>query len=112
MPVFRKVLSALSGRQAAAATPEPPRSPPRLQSPGFEWFYDFQPCINGDLKTTHLKTTQSETFGDRVFFLKQPVRDSGDDTPPETGSAVPAAGKTSRGKGDEDAGDMEPQPQT
>ncbi|MGI9413111.1 MAG: ATP-dependent zinc metalloprotease FtsH, partial [Hyphomicrobiales bacterium] len=43
---------------------------------------------------------------------KQPVRDSGDDTPPETGSAVPAAGKTSRGKGDEDAGDMEPQPQT
>ena len=69
-----------------------------------------------DLHTIANGLLEYETLsGDEIKGLlagKQPVRDSGDDTPPETGSAVPVAGKASRGKGDEDAGDMEPQPQT
>jgi cell division protease FtsH len=43
---------------------------------------------------------------------RQPVRDSGDDKPTETGPAVPVAGRAVRGSSDEDTGDMEPQPQT
>jgi cell division protease FtsH len=42
---------------------------------------------------------------------KQPVRDSGDDTPTETGSAVPTSGRAVRGDDSPDTGGMEPQPQ-
>jgi len=43
---------------------------------------------------------------------RKPSRDQGDDTPPSRGSAVPAAGahKKKPGKGEPDAGGMEPQP--
>jgi len=44
---------------------------------------------------------------------KAPTRDSGDDTPPSRGSAVPSAGAQKKKKGgeDPDTGGMEPQPQ-
>ena len=45
---------------------------------------------------------------------KAPTRDSGDDTPPSRGSAVPSAGaqkKKKKGGEDPDTGGMEPQPQ-
>jgi len=53
--------------------------------------------------------------GDEIKELlagKPPSRDSGDDTPPSRGSAVPAAGASKAGKkgSEPDAGDMEPQP--
>ncbi len=53
--------------------------------------------------------------GDEIKELlagKQPSRDSGDDTPPSRGSAVPTTGATARnGKDDApDTGEMEPQP--
>ncbi|MFK5977711.1 MAG: ATP-dependent zinc metalloprotease FtsH [Rhizobiaceae bacterium] len=52
---------------------------------------------------------------DDLIAGKPPARDSGDDTPPSRGTAVPSAGAGKAGKkkkGDEpDAGDMEPQPQ-
>ncbi|GAB0498489.1 hypothetical protein MMPV_009834 [Pyropia vietnamensis] len=44
---------------------------------------------------------------------KEPTRDSGDDTPPSRGSAVPSAGaqKKKKDDGEPDTGGMEPQPQ-
>ncbi|MEC9344175.1 MAG: ATP-dependent zinc metalloprotease FtsH [Pseudomonadota bacterium] len=54
--------------------------------------------------------------GDEIAGLlegRKPSRDQGDDTPPSRGSAVPAAGATKKkpgGKGEPDAGGMEPQP--
>jgi cell division protease FtsH len=42
---------------------------------------------------------------------KKPSRDSGDDTPPSRGSAVPTAGAAKKKRGEPDAGSMEPQPQ-
>ena len=53
--------------------------------------------------------------GDEIKGLlkgEQPVRESDDDTPTETGSAVPVTGSANRGADGEDTGDMEPQPQT
>jgi cell division protease FtsH len=43
---------------------------------------------------------------------RKPSRDSGDDTPPSRGSAVPAAGSQKKKRGEEpDTGGLEPQPQ-
>jgi cell division protease FtsH len=55
--------------------------------------------------------------GDEIINLLkgiQPVRQTGDDTPPDAGSAVPTAGGKKRGKKkpDPDSGGMEPQPQS
>ena len=52
--------------------------------------------------------------GDEIKGLlkgEKPVRDTGDDTPPEAGSAVPAAGGAKPDDGSADTGGMEPQPQ-
>ena len=52
--------------------------------------------------------------GDEIKGLlkgEKPVRDTGDDTPPEAGSAVPAAGGAKPDDGSADIGGMEPQPQ-
>jgi cell division protease FtsH len=75
--------------------------------------------LNEKLKDLHIVANgllEYETLsGDEIIGLlagRDPVRDSGDDTPSETGPAVPVAGRSTRSAGDEDAGDMEPQPQT
>jgi len=69
-----------------------------------------------DLHTIAKGLLEYETLsGDEIIALlkgKQPVRDTGDDAPPDAGSAVPTAGTTKRGKEDPDAGGMEPQPQS
>jgi cell division protease FtsH len=52
--------------------------------------------------------------GDEIKDLlqgKQPVRESGDDTPTEAGSAVPTSGRAKRGDDSPETGGMEPQPQ-
>jgi cell division protease FtsH len=51
--------------------------------------------------------------GDEIKDLlqgKQPVRESGDDTPTEAGSAVPTSGRPKRGGDSPETGGMEPQP--
>ncbi len=69
-----------------------------------------------DLHTVANGLLEYETLtGDEIKGLlegREPVRDSGDDTPSETGPAVPVTGNASRSEDDKDAGDMEPQPQT
>ncbi len=53
--------------------------------------------------------------GDEIKGLlkgEQPVRDTGDDTPPEAGSAVPTTGGAKPGDDSPDTGGMEPQPQS
>ena len=69
-----------------------------------------------DWETLSQGLLEYETLsGDEIQELldgKPPSRDSGDDTPPSRGSAVPStgAGKTGKKGPEPDAGDMEPQP--
>lgn len=69
-----------------------------------------------DWETLSQGLLEYETLsGDEIQELldgKPPSRDSGDDTPPSRGSAVPSTGANKTGKkgSEPDAGDMEPQP--
>jgi len=69
-----------------------------------------------DLHTIANGLLEYETLtGEEIQGLldgKQPVRESDDDRSSDNGSAVPVAGHVNRSPGGEDAGDMEPQPQT
>ena len=74
--------------------------------------------LNDNIDELHIISNgllEYETLsGDEIKALlkgQQPVRDTGDDTPPEAGSAVPSTGGAKSGDDTEDTGGMEPQPQ-
>ncbi len=88
----------------------------RLVDQGFEEAKKILTKRKKDLEILAQGLLEYETLsGDEINDLmagKQPTRDSGDDTPPTRGSAVPSTGSApKKGKGKSpDAGGMEPQP--
>jgi cell division protease FtsH len=68
-----------------------------------------------DFETLAQGLLEYETLsGDEIMGLlrgEKPTRESGDDTPPSRGSAVPSAGSQKKKRGGEEPGGMQPEPQ-